>query len=61
MSIRFVGMMPNKVHGQFASIRTAPRGKAKMPLSHHAAAPKTKPMIANVDCMMYPRLYAGFH
>jgi methionine-gamma-lyase len=19
------------------------------------------PMIANVDCMMYPRLYAGFH
>ena len=57
----FVGaMMPNKVHGQFASIRTGEAEKESQDAAqpHHPAAPKTKPMIANVDCMMYPRLYA---
>ena len=52
----FVGMMPNRVQGQFAIIKTAPAMKARSPICHQASSPKIHPTTARGACIAKPRL-----
>jgi hypothetical protein len=52
----FVGMMPNRVQGQFAIIKTASAMKARSPICHQASSPKIYPTTARGACIAKPRL-----
>jgi hypothetical protein len=49
-------MMPNIVHGKFASSDIAPIKNATLAVILQATIPKTNPMIASGACMAKPRL-----